>query len=59
VTQRTPVIAHSCGKLNGMLKSMLAALATRPALAPVQSDVLRTNSALRSVGLWPPPDAKP
>jgi len=58
VTQRTPVIAHSCGKLHGMFKSMLAALA-RPALSSVQSDVLRTNSALRSVGLWPPPDAKP
>jgi hypothetical protein len=41
-----------------MFKSMLAALA-RPALSSVQSDVLRTNSALRSVGLWPPPDAKP
>jgi hypothetical protein len=42
-----------------MLKSMLAALAARPALPPVQSDVLRTKSALRSVGLWPPPGAKP
>ncbi len=36
-----------------MLKFMLSAL-SRPA-APVEADRLRTQSALQSVGLWPPP----
>jgi hypothetical protein len=39
-----------------MFSSLLSLLTGRDASS--QSDSLRTQSALRAVGLWPPPDKK-